>query len=299
MTEQDLMKEQKEVLSDSDDCLDDLEYIDFDEVVLDHKEQAIDPALATDRKDGLTEKIKQFITKQPNTIEEESVSQGANQPVSEAMMEQEVPVVETVEKSAQKSKSKALASVVEEGVEQVKSKPLAPIPSVTKVESQVVPVVEEDDEEILPFPLKTESVVEEAPVQTKKSDIFDMLYTLDETEPVVEEVEPFVEPVQDTQPEVDMNEQSIIPQQQMVEEVEGDSMVEKPISTYTSEDSVANQFLDGESILKIIFVQEEETTISNICTKYNVPEKSIYNKEQLNSPLKCGDRVMINYGKLR
>ena len=126
-----------------------------------------------------------------------------------------------------------------------------------------------------------------------------MLYTLDETEPVVEEVEPFVEPVQDTQPEVDMNEQSIMPQQQMVEEVEGDSMVEKPISTYTSEDSVANQFLDGESILKIIFVQEEETTISNICTKYNVPEKSIYNKEQLNSPLKCGDRVMINYGKLR
>lgn len=299
MTEQDLMKEQKEVLSDSDDCLDDLEYIDFDEVVLDHKEQAIDPALATDRKDGLTEKIKQFITKQPNTIEEESVSQGANQPVSEAMMEQEVPIVETVEKSAQKSKSKALASVVEEGVEQVKSKPLAPIPSVTKVESQVVPVVEEDDEEILPFPLKTESVVEEAPVQTKKSDIFDMLYTLDETEPVVEEVEPFVEPVQDNQPEVDMNEQSIMPQQQMVEEVEGDSMVEKPISTYTSEDSVANQFLDGESILKIIFVQEEETTISNICTKYNVPEKSIYNKEQLNSPLKCGDRVMINYGKLR
>ncbi len=299
MTEQDLMKEQKEVLSDSDDCLDDLEYIDFDEVVLDHKEQAIDPALATDRKDGLTEKIKQFITKQPNTIEEESVSQGANQPVSEAMMEQEVPVVETVEKSAQKSKSKALASVVEEGVEQAKSKPLAPIPSVTKVESQVVPVVEEDDEEILPFPLKTESVVEETPVQTKKSDIFDMLYTLDETEPVVEEVEPFVEPVQDTQPEGDMNEQSIMPQQQMVEEVEGDSMVEKPISTYTSEDSVANQFLDGESILKIIFVQEEETTISNICTKYNVPEKSIYNREQLNSPLKCGDRVMINYGKLR
>ena len=280
MTEQELMKEQKEALSDMEDCLDDLEYIDFDEVVLDHKEEAIDPSSATDRKDVLTDKIKQFMTKQPNANEEEAVSEVVEQPQSEVMMEQEIPVIK-------------------EAGEKAKSKPLASIPSVTKVESQVVPVTEEVDEEILPFPLKTESVVEEVPVQNKKSDIFDMLYTLDETAPVVEEVEPFAEPVQDIQSGVNMNEQSIMPEQEMVEEAEDDSIVEAPISTYTNEDSVANQFLDGESILKIIFVQEEETTISNICTKYNIPEKAIYNREQLNSPLKCGDRVMINYGKLR
>jgi len=220
------------------------------------------------------------MTKQPNAIEENAVSEVVEQPQSEVMMKQEIPVVK-------------------EAGEKAKSKPLAPIPSVTKVESQVAPVVEEVDEEILPFPLKTESVVEEVPVQNKKSDLFDMLYTLDETAPVAEEVESFVEPVQDIQPEVNMNEQPIMPEQEMVEEAEDDSIVEAPISTYTNEDSVANQFLDGESILKIIFVQEEETTISNICTKYNVPEKAIYNREQLNSPLKCGDRVMINYGKLR
>ena len=268
-----------------EDETDDLDYIDFDEVVLDHKEDAVDPSLATERKEALTDKIKQFLNKQPVPVEESVVESVVEEPVVESVVEEVAPIVE---------------EVVEKVVEKVKPKPVAPIPTVTKVqkveEQPVTPVVEEEDEEILPFPLKTEPVVEEVPVETKKSDIFEMLYSLEETEPVVEEVmqAPVVE-------EVPMVEETLVSQPEVIveDEVVEEPEVIAPISTYSGEDSIANQFLDGESILKIIFVQEEETTITNICTKYNVPEKAIYNLEQLNSPLHCGDRVMINYGKLR
>ena len=302
-----------------EDETDDLDYIDFDEVVLDHKEDAVDPSLATERKEVLTDKIKQFLNKQPVPVEEsvvepvvekqvnetkksepflEKVVEKAKEIVPEVIVEKvtnDVTPTEIVEEAAP-----IVEEVVEKVVEKVKPKPVAPIPTVTKVqkveEQPVTPVVEEEDEEILPFPLKTEPVFEEVPVETKKSDIFEMLYSLEETEPVVEEVmqAPVVE-------EVPMVEETLVSQPEVIveDEVVEEPEVIAPISTYSGEDSIANQFLDGESILKIIFVQEEETTITNICTKYNVPEKAIYNLEQLNSPLHCGDRVMINYGKLR
>lgn len=374
-----------------DDQSDDLDYIDFDEVVLDHKEEAIDPSLATERKEeaveptlaterqeedveptlvterkeALTDKIKQFIHKQPVVVQEPVVEKVAEAPVVEEVVEEvvEAPVVEKIveevveapvveEKMIETKKSEPILEkviekakeivpevivekvtkevtpteiieeaapiveeVVEKVVEKVKSKPLAPIPTVTKVEKveqqPVTAVVEEEEEEILPFPLKTEQVVEEVPVQSKKSDIFEMLYSLEEGEPAVEEVTqvPVVEeeapaPVVQQAPvveQVPIVEETFVSQPELIveDEMSEEPKVSTPISTSSVEDSIANQFLDGESILKVIFVQEEETTITNICTKYNVPEKAIYNLEQLNSPLRCGDRVMINYGKLR
>ena len=261
-----------------------------EEVVLDHKEEAVDPKLAAERKESLTDKIKQFITKEPVEVKEPVVDVVSEVP-------EEVEVVE--------------APQVEEVVEKVKPKPVAPIPAVSnvvKVEEEPAVTEVEEEEEILPFPLKEKEVVEANPVQAKKSDIFNMLYSLDETEPVLEEVasQPVVEEivstpvVEEIEPTVVVeNEQVVQPQSVVSEEVEATTGQNQVISTYSSDDSIANQFLDGESILKIIFVQEEETTISNICTKYDVPEKAIYNLEGLNSPLHCGDRVMINYGKLR
>lgn len=261
-----------------------------EEVVLDHKEEAVDPKLAAERKESLTDKIKQFITKEPVEVKEPVVDVVSEVP-------EEVGVVE--------------APQVEEVVEKVKPKPVAPIPAVSnvvKVEEEPAVTEVEEEEEILPFPLKEKEVVEANPVQAKKSDIFNMLYSLDETEPVLEEVasQPVVEEivstpvVEEIEPTVVVeNEQVVQPQSVVSEEVEATTGQNQVISTYSSDDSIANQFLDGESILKIIFVQEEETTISNICTKYDVPEKAIYNLEGLNSPLHCGDRVMINYGKLR
>ena len=50
-------------VSNQETEVDDLDYIDFDEVVLDHVQEAIDPKLATERKESLTDKVKQFIQK--------------------------------------------------------------------------------------------------------------------------------------------------------------------------------------------------------------------------------------------
>ncbi len=287
-----------------------------EEVVLDHKEEAVDPKLAAERKESLTDKIKQFITKEPvvdpklAAERKESLTDKIKQFITKEPVEVKEPVVDVVSEVPEEVEV-VEAPQVEEVVEKVKPKPVAPIPAVSnavKVEEEPAVTEVEEEEEILPFPLKEKEVVEANPVQAKKSDIFNMLYSLDETEPVLEEVasQPVVEEivstpvVEEIEPTVVVeNEQVVQPQSVVSEEVEATTGQNQVISTYSSDDSIANQFLDGESILKIIFVQEEETTISNICTKYDVPEKAIYNLEGVNSPLHCGDRVMINYGKLR
>ncbi len=218
---------------------DDSDYIDFDEVVFDHQpmHEAIDPMLAEERKEALTDKIKKVIEKQTATVSDSTVEN-----VVEPTKETEVTVVEPVvgeEVKVEKEHHKA-------------------VPEIPVVHQEVE--VEETDE-VLPFPIKKENAAEVTVKPQQKSEIFDMLYSLEEK---MEELAP-----------------------------------NTSVSVVSNEDSIANQFSDGESILKIIFVQEEETTITNICTKYGVSEKEIYNKDELATPLRCGDRVMINYGKLR
>ena len=50
-------------VSNQETEVDDLDYIDFDEVVLDHVQEAIDPKLATERKESLTDKVKTIYAK--------------------------------------------------------------------------------------------------------------------------------------------------------------------------------------------------------------------------------------------
>ena len=147
---------------------------------------------------------------------------------------------------------------------------------------------------MLPFPIKKENAAEVTVKPQQKSEIFDMLYSLEGEHPITNDsVEDVVETVVEaTQP---VEEAELLEVAEKMEELAPNTSV----SVVSNEDSIANQFSDGESILKIIFVQEEETTITNICTKYGVSEKEIYNKDELATPLRCGDRVMINYGKLR
>ena len=268
--------------------VDDLDYIDFDEVVLDHVQEAIDPKLATERKESLTDKVKQFIQKEPVKVDETSV-----QVVSE--LPKEVEVVETVQSESAVSKPV---------VEEVKEKTVTPTTKASNVVKPQETLVIKEEEEVLPFPIKEKEEMQVTPAPTQKSDIFDMLYSLDEDEaceeetnstPATEEIltAPMVEEIQSAQ--VSENKENLSEEGEQTIITEQNQMV----FSDTSDDSIANQFLDGESILKIVFVQEEETTISTICTKYNVPEKAIYNLEELNHSLQCGDRVMINYGKLR
>ena len=236
---------------------DDSDYIDFDEVVFDHTpvQEAIDPSLAEDRKEALTDKIKKVIEKQSTNIKEsktpETVVEKVIEPVVEEVVEEvkvEEVVEPVVEKVVEEVKVENVEPVVEEVVEEVK---------VEKVHHKPVPEI----------PVVHQSVIEEE--------------TTAETEP--------------QQTETGYDEAELVEVAEKIEELTPAA----PVSVVKNEDSIANQFSDGESVLKVIFVQEEETTITNICTKYGVSEKEIYNKEELATPLRCGDRVMINYGKLR
>ena len=150
--------------------VDDLDYIDFDEVVLDHVQEAIDPKLATERKESLTDKVKQIMQKAPVKADETVV-----EAVSE--LPKEVEVVETVQSESSVSKP-----TVEEVVEKVKVNPVIPMTKASNVVKPQETLVIKEEEEVLPFPIKEKEVVQEAPAPTQKSDIFDMLYSLDEEE---------------------------------------------------------------------------------------------------------------------
>lgn len=286
---------------------DDSDYIDFDEVVFDHTpvQEAIDPSLAEDRKEALTDKIKKVIEKQSTNIKEsktpETVVEKVIEPVVEEVVEEvkvEEVVEPVVEKVVEEVKVENVEPVVEEVVEEVKVEKVhhKPVPEIPVVHQSVI---EEETEEILPFPIKKETVVEKVSETQPKSEIFDMLYSLEGDHPIVNEsVEEVVETTVETEPqqtETGYDEAELVEVAEKIEELTPAA----PVSVVKNEDSIANQFSDGESVLKVIFVQEEETTITNICTKYGVSEKEIYNKEELATPLRCGDRVMINYGKLR
>ena len=155
--------------------VDDLDYIDFDEVVLDHVQEAIDPKLATERKESLTDKVKQIMQKAPVKADETVV-----EAVSE--LPKEVEVVETVQSESSVSKP-----TVEEVVEKVKVNPVIPMTKASNVVKPQETLVIKEEEEVLPFPIKEKEVVQEASAPTQKSDIFDMLYSLDEEEECEEE----------------------------------------------------------------------------------------------------------------
>ena len=321
---------------------DDVDYLDFDDMAMPSNQEAIELVEDDDddRKEKLTDKIKQLITSQPSIPSQPVVEEVEEVIVEEPVEEVVVPlqpeeVVVEVEPVVEEVKPVAkpkpvmpiptLSPVVEELVEEVivqsepeevvvevepvveeikpvaKPKPVMPIPTVSPVvEESVEEIVIEvepdivEEEEILPFPLKKTSIVEEEPVKTAdKSDIFDMLYELDEEEPEVIEIEeaPVVEEEVVTQ--------SIVTPQPVVSAPTVEPVIEQSQTAVAYDDSIANQFADGESIIKIVFVQEEETTLTDLCTKYSVTEENIYNCENLTSTLCQGDRVMINYGPYR
>ena len=321
---------------------DDVDYLDFDDMAMPSNQEAIELVEDDDddRKEKLTDKIKQLITSQPSIpsqpvveeVEEVIVEEPVEEVVVPSQPEEVVvevePVVEEVKPVAKPKPVMpipTLSPVVEELVEEVivqsepeevvvevepvieeikpvaKPKPVMPIPTVSPVvEESVEEIVIEvepdivEEEEILPFPLKKTSIVEEEPVKiADKSDIFDMLYELDEEELEVIEIEeaPVVEEEVVTQ--------SIVTPQPVVSAPTVEPVIEQSQTAVAYDDSIANQFADGESIIKIVFVQEEETTLTDLCTKYSVTEENIYNCENLTSTLCQGDRVMINYGPYR
>ena len=311
------------------------------------------------RKETLTDKIKQILNKEPVVVEKKSepvpttpatevveevvpVKEEVVKEVEEIQVPVEQKVVEqvaTIEQTIQQpiSQSTGWEEVISEQTMPTKYHPVMPIPVVQEEVTEPKEMIEE--EEILPYPLKQniKEVTFEEPVVKEKSNLFDMLYGLDQEEevatvesqetvsetpvstsiqtvsqPVIQKVQvtqQMTQPVQVTQQitqpvQVTQQitqpvqvEQSLVAVQPVEEEVK-ESKVAVNMSS-SSDDSIASQFSDGESIIKIVFVQEEETTIDDICTKYNVTQDHIYNCANVQSPLCPGDHVMINYGQFR
>ena len=71
---------------------------------------------------------------------------------------------------------------------------------------------------------------------------------------------------------------------------------ERPQTASYFDSSVAKQFSDGASFIKVIFVTEDRT-IESFCAEHDITEANIYNLENLESLLRAGDRVMVNYGR--
>ena len=301
------------------------------------------------RKETLTDKIKQILNKEPVVVEKKSepvpttpatevveevvpVKEEVVKEVEEIQVPVEQKVVEqvaTIEQTIQQpiSQSTGWEEVISEQAMPTKYHPVMPIPVVQEEVTEPKEMIEE--EEILPYPLKQniKEVTFEEPVVKEKSNLFDMLYGLDQEEevatvesqetvsetpvstsiqtvsqPVIQKVQvtqQMTQPVQVTQQITQpvQVEQSLVAVQPVEEEVK-ESKVAVNMSS-SSDDSIASQFSDGESIIKIVFVQEEETTIDDICTKYNVTQDHIYNCANVQSPLCPGDHVMINYGQFR
>ena len=301
------------------------------------------------RKETLTDKIKQILNKEPVVVEKKSEPVPTTPatevveevvPVKEEVVKEveeiQVPVeqkfveqVATIEQTIQQpiSQSTGWEEVISEQTMPTKYHPVMPIPVVQEEVTEPKEMIEE--EEILPYPLKQniKEVTFEEPVVKEKSNLFDMLYGLDQEEevatvesqetvsetpvstsiqtvsqPVIQKVQvtqQMTQPVQVTQQITQpvQVEQSLVAVQPVEEEVKESKVVVNMSSS--SDDSIASQFSDGESIIKIVFVQEEETTIDDICTKYNVTQDHIYNCANVQSPLCPGDHVMINYGQFR
>lgn len=71
---------------------------------------------------------------------------------------------------------------------------------------------------------------------------------------------------------------------------------ERPLVASYFDSSVAKQFSDGASFIKVIFVQEDRT-VESFCAEHDITEANIYNFESYDSLLKAGDRIMVNYGR--
>lgn len=147
-----------------------------------------------------------------------------------------------------------------------------------------------EEEEMLPFNFKKAEipVVQEMPPvsQPVKSNIFDMLSHLDveyAPEPVVEE---------ETAETADCHPCGEIPVIEPPQEKQF-----KPSNFSFGGESVAKQFSDGASVVKVLFVTSE-MSIAHFCDQHAIAPNHIFNLEELEDELKCGDRVVVKYGRV-
>ena len=145
------------------------------------------------------------------------------------------------------------------------------------------------EEEITPFPIKSETHKTESVKSGHKVNLFDMLYNLESQSIADHAVEHELNVTKS------LKQHEIKVKKEVKEEVI--EVIEESKKSFFS-DSIASQFADGASVVKVIFVQEE-LTIAAMCEQYQITEQAITNLQSLECPLQIGDRVMINYGRVQ
>ena len=151
------------------------------------------------------------------------------------------------------------------------------------------------------FPFVSQPTVQPTITAEKKSKIFDMLYELDKE---AEEVEMLSKQANE---ELEVDEIVIDTPLETVEvnetvDVTDDivDIMETPVQVGVTEEikDVFGHFSDGESKIKIVFIQDEMITIDELSDRYSVEKACI---EGLNSQdtdvFRSHERVMIRYGR--
>ena len=78
-----------------------------------------------------------------------------------------------------------------------------------------------------------------------------------------------------------------------VEEVEVE-IVERPLVTA---DSIAGQFADGETTIKMVYVGHESETLGGVLERYTATLDDVWNLSELDAGVEVGDCVMLRYEK--
>ena len=82
------------------------------------------------------------------------------------------------------------------------------------------------------------------------------------------------------------------------EEMSADSVENVPVEANVhSDNSVARQFADGETTIKMVYVEEETDTLGGVLERYMATLDDVWNLSELADGVSIGDCVMLRYEK--
>ena len=237
----------------------------------------------------------QPVTVDPVLVENPILIPSIEEQIMTEPIKVEVPSMTVVEDEVVSSLDNMQVQSVEASIENV-------VLETPAVEVDVTPTVEnvviENVNVETVFPFVSQPTVQPTLTSDKKSKIFEMLYELDKE---AEEVEILAKkPVEEIEVEVVADTPLEALEVDEVVEVSDDVVDAIPMLVDVNEEvkDVFGHFSDGESKIKIVFIQDESITIDELCERYSVRKECI---EGLNSQapdvFRSHERVMIHYGR--
>jgi len=74
-------------------------------------------------------------------------------------------------------------------------------------------------------------------------------------------------------------------------------IVESPMSVESPTSVVGRQFADGETIIKMVYVEEDTDTLGGVLERYCATLDDVWNLSELADGISAGDCVMLRYEK--